>query len=81
MIQPLLLGLHTDGLLADGDGALRKCLSKHGIPQVHLPLNLCLNHWFRSFKKPLYKLKGQTAKELTGICTELQISRLGYNLC
>ena len=81
MIQLLLLGFHTDGLLADGDGALRKALSKYGMPQEQLPeIHLCLNHWFRSFKKPLYKLKGATAAGLRGICTEPQIARLGYNI-
>ena len=81
VIQFLLLGFHTDGLLADGDGALRKALSKYGMPQEQLPeIHLCLNHWFRSFKKPLYKLKGATAAGLRGICTEPQIARLGYNI-
>ena len=65
MIQLLLLGFHTDGLLADGDGALRKALSKYGMPQEQLPeIHLCLNHWFRNLKKLLYTLKGKTAKAL-----------------
>ena len=52
------------------------------MPQEQLPeIHLCLNHWFRSFKKPLYKLKGATAAGLRGICTEPQIARLGYNIC
>ena len=51
------------------------------MPQEQLPeIHLCLNHWFRSFKKPLYKLKGATAAGLRGICTEPQIARLGYNI-
>ena len=54
MIQLLLLRFHTDGLLADGGGALCKALGKYGMPQEHLPeIYLCLNHWLRSFKKPL----------------------------
>ena len=65
VIQFLLLGFHTDSLVADGDGALRKAPGKYGMPEEHLPqIHLCLNHWFRNLKKLLYTLKGKTAKAL-----------------
>ena len=82
VVMLLLLGFHTDGLLADGDAGLRNAIRSHGIPEEHMPtVHLCMNHWFRSFKdKPLKPLKAQTAPGLTGICTPQQIAQLGYNI-
>ena len=81
-VMLLLLGFHIDGLLADGDGSLRKALRAHVSPQQHMPtVHLCMNHWFRSFRdKPWKAFKFQIAPGLTGICTPQQIQRLGYNI-
>ena len=78
-----LLGVGTEELLADEDGALRSAIQTFGFPSdFHPGIILCINHYLRNlFKTITQRMKGDTfLKGLTGIGTPLQLWRLSYNI-
>lgn len=78
-----LLGIRVGGMLADGDGSLRKAPQTFGLPLDLLPeLHLCLNHFCRILRKFIPTCKKKTGQaDRVGMGSELQMHRLVRCVC